>query len=188
MKSVCFHLGKGLRILIKSMREEKQIKEREVKRCRKDFKTLGKDDNQTNITNLYLMFTHWLSLFDYLFIWVAYLSSLVVNTFQLQHLAKSFSLHWLPKIHGYQITIKNKLEIFFFFLMTQPRQDLFLSFVKALTKKEIIPQGKGKRGKCFEGGKRSSREMMICSSLENRRGSEILWIAISVGLQVPRSP
>lgn len=58
--------------------------------------------------------------------------------------------------------------------MLQSREDLFLSFVKDLTEKEIIPQGKGKRGKCFEGGKGSSREMIICSSLENRTGSEIL--------------
>lgn len=62
-------------------------------RWREDLKTLERDDNKTMTTNLYLLFMHWSSLADYLSIRVAHLPNWVVSSFQLQHLAKSFSLH-----------------------------------------------------------------------------------------------
>lgn len=110
---------------------------------------MRRDDNKTDTTNSYLIFIHWLFLADYVSIWVAHLPSWIVSSFQLQHLAKSFSLHWLPKILGCQLIIKNKTEIFF----NAQRQDLILSSLKALTIKRIMPHGKGKKGK-------SSREVV----------------------------
>lgn len=61
-----------------------------------DLKTL-ESDNKTNTNGFILNIYHWLSLADYLSIWVAYLPSWVVSSFQLQHLAESFALHWLPR-------------------------------------------------------------------------------------------
>lgn len=156
-KSVCLHLGEKTEDTDWGHEAgwKAQIKEGEVKRCRKDLKTCERDDNKTKITSLYLSYA--LALSGWLFIhMVVYLPNWAVSSFQLQHLAKSFSLPLTAKNLWLSTHQKERNGDFFFFNVQ--RQDLFLSFVKALTEKRIIPQGKRRRGKCFEGVEGKSRE------------------------------